>query len=178
MTSGRPFSADTYVVSRQRSSFPLVKGKPSIALYPMSAETGRALGEAFAAMEPWSRYPFSSVSLTKYLTAIEPQAPRFVIEVDGEIAGAIGVRAELLRGPYLQFLGMLPKLQGRGIGSAILDWMEAEAGPYARNLWVCASDTNTAAIRFYERHGFRRVALLDGLVQDGLDEVLLRKRLK
>ena len=129
-------------------------------------------------MEPWSRYPFSSVSLAKYLTAIEPQAPRFVIEIDGEIAGAVGIRTELLRGPYLQLLAVLTAFQGMGIGSAILDWMEAEAGPEARNLWVCATGSNAGAIRLYERHGFRRIAVLDGLVQDGIDEILLRKRLK
>ena len=41
----------------------------------------------------------------------------------------------------------------------------------------CASSFNSNALRFYARHGFERAATLDGLVQDGIDEVLLRKRL-
>ncbi len=129
-------------------------------------------------MEPWSRYPFSPEALATYFAGGEPHAPRFAVEVGGETAGAIGLRLELLRGPYLQFLGILPAYQRLGLGSLLLQWMEREAGSSARNLWVCAADFNADAQRFYERHGFTRVALLDDLVQDGRDEVLLRKRLK
>lgn len=188
MTLGRPFSAERYVLQPPPSPRPRATGPegeaarepgaPALTLGPVSSHDAAALGRAFAAMEPWSRYPFSPETLTAYLTGGEPHAPRFVIEADGEIAGVAGFRLELLRGPYLQFLGVLPAFQGSGIGAQILAWMEREAGPQARNLWVCASDFNTDALRFYERHGFTRVAVLDGLVQDGHDEVLLRKRLK
>ena len=149
-----------------------------ISLAPIPPETAAHLGRAFAAMEPWSRYPFTPEALTTYFAGGEPHAPRFVVEVNGETAGAIGLRLELLRGPYLQFLGILPAYQRLGLGRLLLDWMEQEAGPATRNLWVCAADFNVDALRFYERHGFKRTAVLDGLVQDGFDEVLLRKRLK
>jgi ribosomal protein S18 acetylase RimI-like enzyme len=42
---------------------------------------------------------------------------------------------------------------------------------------VAASDFNSGALRFYERHGFVRVAALEGLVAEGRSEILLRKRL-
>ena len=45
----------------------------------------------------------------------------------------------------------------------------------ARNLFVCASAFNARALRFYERHGFRPVARLPGLVADDYQEILLRK---
>ena len=69
-----------------------------------------------------------------------------------ELAGAIGVRRNWLRGPYLQFLGILPAFQRRGIGSVALDWFEGEArAAQAQNLWVAASDFNARALAFYER---------------------------
>jgi ribosomal protein S18 acetylase RimI-like enzyme len=46
-----------------------------------------------------------------------------------------------------------------------------------RNLWVLASQINAGAIRFYERHGFEKVADLDGLAYDGRTEFMFRKRL-
>jgi ribosomal protein S18 acetylase RimI-like enzyme len=169
MNSQRPFSADSYTLGTRAHA---------ICLRTVNHIEAADMGRAFAAMEPWSRYPFPPEALTAYFATSEPHAPRFVIEAGGDVAGAIGIRTELLRGPYLQFLGLLPAFQGRGIGVAILDWIEVEAGPSTRNFWVCASVSNEAAIRFYERHGFQRVAVLDGLVQDGFDELLLRKRLK
>src|SRR4029078_5233315 len=87
--------------------------------------------------------------------------------VDDELAGAIGVRRSWLRGPYLQFLGILPVFQRRGIGRVALDWFEGEArAAQAQNLWVAASDFNTRALAFYERSGFRRVAKLADFVFD------------
>ena len=57
-------------------------------------------------------------------------------------------------------------------------FMEREArAAEERNLWVAASEINDGAIRFYERHGFVRVAALDGLAYDDRVEFLLRKRL-
>ena len=139
-------------------------------------------GLAFAKIEPWSRYPFTADALTSYLVAGEDAAPRYVIEhgsdIGNNVAGALGLRLNWLRGPYIQFLGVLPEHQKAGIGARLLSWIsETSAESGARNLWVAASDFNASALRFYERHGFTRVATLDGLIQDGRDEVLLRKRL-
>jgi ribosomal protein S18 acetylase RimI-like enzyme len=44
-------------------------------------------------------------------------------------------------------------------------------------LWVCASDLNSRAIAFYERHGFNRVGIIPDLVAPGATELLVRKRL-
>lgn len=89
-------------------------------------------------------------------------------------------RSELnwLRGPYIQFLGFIPEHQGHGLGTRVLEKLECDArAEGARNLWVAASAFNANALRFYLRHGFERAAVLDGLIQDGIEEVLLRKRL-
>jgi ribosomal protein S18 acetylase RimI-like enzyme len=99
-----------------------------------------------------------------------------VIEAGEEEAGVISLRSPWLKGPYLELLAIFPMFQGRGIGTKLLHWMEQEAVHNgARNLWVCASTFNTAALRFYERYGFAQVAALPGLVDDNSDEILLRK---
>jgi ribosomal protein S18 acetylase RimI-like enzyme len=171
MTSSPAFHADRYDLRPPQTSAPAVR------LETMSEAAAHRLAEAFAAMEPWSRYPFSPLALASYLGRRETHAPRFTLLVGDNIAGAVGLQIDWLRGPYLQFLGILSEHQDQGLGTLILSWMEHEAQPGARNLWVCASDFNDRAIRFYERHGFARMARLDSLVKDGCDEVLLRKRL-
>jgi diamine N-acetyltransferase len=136
------------------------------------------LGPLLAAMEPWSRYPFRGDALAAYLSGIERGAPRYAIMAGNDVAGAVCIRLNWLRGPYLQFLGILPAYQKMKLGSAVLQWLEREARHNSeKNIWVCASDFNDGALRFYERNGFQRTALLEGLVTDTTAEVLLRKRL-
>jgi diamine N-acetyltransferase len=147
-------------------------------LEPMTAGAAEILGPLLASIDPWARYDYTSSALTAFLTAEEADAPRFTIKVDSVLAGAVGVRSNWLRGPYLQFLGILPIYQSHGIGGAILNWFEDEArGARAQNLWVAASEFNTRALSFYEQHGFNRTATLTDLVVEGSSEILLRKRL-
>jgi hypothetical protein len=58
-----------------------------------------------------------------------------------------------------------------------MEWTARNAAETSRNLWACVSDFNTSARTFYARQGFEEIAPLDGLVQPGMAEVLLRKRL-
>jgi GNAT superfamily N-acetyltransferase len=151
---------------------------PPITLRPFDPSEAALLGARFAAIPPWARYPFEPEALAAYLGADEAGAPRYAITSGDRLAGAVGLRLAWLRGPYLQFLGILPEFQGQNLGGAVLAWMEREARRAGhRNLWVAASDFNTGAVRFYCRHGFSEVARLDALIQEGRTELLLRKRL-
>ena len=66
---------------------------------------------------------------------------------------------------------MHPTAQGRGIGTSLLDLAVEELGGAAR-LWCFQS--NTAARRFYERHGFVEVASTAGENEEGAPDVLYR----
>jgi diamine N-acetyltransferase len=153
-------------------------GEPALTLSKITGSEAQELGARFAAIDPWARYPYPASALQSYFAADEPGAPRYGIRFGQALVGAIGIRFNWLHGPYIQFLGLLPREQARGIGGRVLKWLEWEARDHgARNLWVAASDFNADAIRFYEHHGFARIADLDGLVRDGKTEVLMRKRL-
>ncbi len=148
------------------------------SLVPLPTAEAALLGDAFAKMDPWVSYPYPASGLASYFSAVESGAPRLALVTNNQVAGVIGLRLNWLRGPYLQFLGILPAYQRHGAGSRVLGWLEEQARAAGdRNLWVCASDFNGAGLLFYERHGFSRVADLDGLVRDGRTELLLRKRL-
>jgi GNAT superfamily N-acetyltransferase len=119
---------------------------------------------------------YPAEALARFLAASGDGASRYRVEVGGAEAGAVSVRSPWLKGPYLEFLALLPRFQGQGIGADILVWFEQEALALgARNLWVCASSFNAGALRFYERHGFRPTATLPDLVASGYGEILLRK---
>jgi len=147
-------------------------------LEPISYPDCAELAPQLAKLVPWSTYQFTSDTLVHSLAAEQPNAPRFLIRAGDKKIGIVGVQLNWLRGPYLQFLGILPPHQGRGLGAAVLHWLESEARRMGdRNVWVCVSSFNVRAISFYERHGFRRAALLEGLIQEEHNELLLRKRI-
>ena len=151
---------------------------PEVTIEPMTVEAADVLGPALAVIDPWARYGHGASNLSAFLGASEPGAPRYVVRLGHDVAGAIGIRENWLRGPYLQFLGFLPAHQRHGLGQLTLAWFEGTARARGdRNLWVAASDFNTGAIRFYERLGFVRTANLEGLLRDDSKEILCRKRL-
>ena len=145
-------------------------------LAPLDRSAAGLLAERLAAMDPWRRLGYESNVLQRYLSGDSPALTRFRIDCDGELAGVVAVRWPWLHGPYLELLAVLPDHQGRGLGSAVLRWLAAEAGA-SRNLWVAVSAFNEPARRFYARHGFVEIGAVPGLVRDGFDEILLRKAL-
>lgn len=157
-----------------------VAASPVIRLHPMDSASAAVLAQRVAAIDPWARLAFTSDHLARYLAAVEPGAPRYLVSLaDGTIAGGLVLRLNWLRGAYIQFLVVLPEHAHAGLGTRLLAWIDSEARRRNdQNLWVAASDFNDAAIRLYERNGFARAALFDGLIAADGAEVLLRKRLR
>ena len=171
-THAEPFSAMTYDLDPGRGA---VK---RVALAPVPPSEAHRLAAAIAAIDPWAKYGYAPARLATFFSGSEPSAPRYALYAEGDIAGVVGLKLDWLRGPFLQFLGILPEAQGQGLGSSVLAWIELEArrGGH-RNLWVTASDFNVRALGLYRRHGYEETARLDGLVSDEHAEMLLRKRL-
>jgi ribosomal-protein-alanine N-acetyltransferase len=80
---------------------------------------------------------------------------------------------------HLLLLAVRPALGRRGLGSALLQWLEksAQVGGTAQ-IQVEARVTNGAARSFYRRHGYREVALLPGYYSGREASVRLVKELR
>lgn len=94
----------------------------------------------------------------------EPESTRFVVEVDGEIAGLI----QYWEQPEPRYrhaeidLFIDPRLHNRGVGSAAVAKVVAllieERGHH--RITIDPALANAAAIRAYEKAGFKRVGVL------------------
>ncbi|OIR15366.1 acetyltransferase (GNAT) family protein [mine drainage metagenome] len=144
----------------------------------LTNEQALAIAQMLSASEPWMTLKFSAASLANYLTRDDASLRRYMVSVDGDLAGVICVRNPWLRGPYIELLGFFPNYRGQGIGKQVLAWAEAEARCESKNLWVAASSFNQAALDFYQRLGFYPIGPIQGLVTPEYDEILLRKCLK
>ncbi len=136
-----------------------------------------ALGALLAGIDPWKAHGRPASVMADRFRRADPSAGRFAIRAEGEIVGAVVVRFPFLRGAYLETLGLAETARGRGIGRAIIEWMEQEIAGEAANLWLCVTDWNEAARRFYRANGFAEVGLLPDLSVEGMTEVFMRKQL-
>jgi GNAT superfamily N-acetyltransferase len=84
----------------------------------------------------------------------DEEVTAWVAEADGELLGFALCTPTFLDGLYVR-----PDLKGQGIGSLLLDVVEA-THPEGYELWVFES--NTGARRLYERRGLVEVERTDG----------------
>jgi GNAT superfamily N-acetyltransferase len=89
-----------------------------------------------------------------FFGTVVSDAEVWVVDADGGVAGFAALGRDELEHLYVQ-----PRLQGRGLGTALLD-VAKERRPSGLELWVF--QPNEGARRFYERHGFELVRLTDG----------------
>lgn len=151
---------------------------PGFCLVRLRAEDAEGVANKLATMDPWLALGYSAIPLKNYLSAGDPSLHRYAVMADNAIAGVVAVRYPWLRGSYLELIGLFPEQQGKGLGGAILQWMEQETKPWAGNLWVLVSSFNEAAKRFYLRQGFTEIANIEALVSSRSNELLLRKVLR
>jgi diamine N-acetyltransferase len=150
----------------------------SIQLVPMTDAAAATLGDVTATFGPWLAYGFSAAAMARSFAPVIDNATRYQTLVEGTLAGAMVIRNPWLIGPYLQTLAVLPDFQSGGIGGVMLNWFEARARlAKQRSIWLCVAGFNKNALRFYLAHGWEHAADLPDLIQDGVGELLLRKRL-
>ncbi len=136
------------------------------------------LSKELVKIEPWKTLNSSEQGLIDGFQYQDSSTNTYSVMLDDKPVGIISVRYPWLVGPYLGFLGLIPSSQGKGLGKALMAWLEENAKAHsARNIFICVSDFNNEAYEFYKTCGFSKVANLDGLIVDGHGEFLLRKQL-
>ena len=150
---------------------------PHCRLQIVQGETeATRIGVSLAGMDPWRILGYPASALTQYLLRPDLALRRYaVLAPDGAVMGVIGVRYPWLRGPYLELFGLFEAYQGQGLGSELIEWFTDQARLTSANAWVIVSAFNHGAYRFYQRHGFAEVGVLNDLARPGYDERLLRK---
>lgn len=81
--------------------------------------------------------------------------------------------------PYLALLGVKKNYRAMGIGHQMLETFEKISRALgARNIFICVSAFNPRARALYTSFGFKKIALIPGMVVNGIDENMLMKRLQ
>jgi len=112
-----------------------------------------AAAEAYRDVIPADRWHEPYMPMSELEDEIAAGVEFWGYQDEGPLVGVMGMQdvgdVDLIRHAYV-----LPGLQGRGIGSALLERLTSDA---TRPLLVGTWATAEWAIRFYERHGFEPV---------------------
>ena len=90
-------------------------------------------------------------------------------------AGIIVATDGFLLGGFIALLAVRPDASGHGLGQRLVAHVEARVFAQRRWLFVSCDADNRAALRFYRRQGFARVAGFPISSARGRVELLLRK---
>jgi ribosomal protein S18 acetylase RimI-like enzyme len=139
------------------------------------------------AWTPASAFPSVMARADGSFFSVEnPPDAHLVAEVNGKVAGYVQVKPVTSLQENAHVLGIAglavaPDARERGVASALLAAVEIHArGSGARKLSLRVLSTNDAALRLYERLGFRQEGTLrEEFLIDGryVDDVLMAKHL-
>jgi len=145
-----------------------------VVIRPFAA-ADRSAVVALLDSDPWRRLGYTTSDWNRLLATPLDGREGFVPVADGRVAGVALVRPRFLAGDYLELFAVAAAARGRGLGAALLAHLESVVFARARNFFVCVSDFNEGARRFYARHGYVQVGALPDLLIRGSAELLLRK---
>ena len=80
-------------------------------------------------------------------------------------------------GAYLRLIAVSSSAQSQGLGAHLLAAFEDACAKLTGGWFLLTSDFNTAAQRFYQRHGYREVGQLPDFAKPGITERIFWKPL-
>ena len=123
--------------------------------------------------EPWHTLGIGYEQSLKILSNATRE--RYLAIRDGVPVGFLVLN---MQGPfigYVQLVGVAPNARAEGVGRALIAFAEERIFGVTPNVFICVSDFNHDARRFYEKLGYSKVGELKDFLVTGRAEILLRK---
>lgn len=126
-----------------------------------------------AESEPWITLGRGYDELLTILT--DPSREVYLAMDRDEIAGFVVLEVEGAFTGYVKSIGVSLPYRGKGVGARLMSFVEERVFRERPNVFLCVSDFNEGARRFYEKLGYEAVGELRDYIVRGRSEILLRK---
>ncbi|MCL4250652.1 MAG: GNAT family N-acetyltransferase [Anaerolineae bacterium] len=116
-------------------------------------------------MREFMRQRWGSAFVVSRGQIYEPsRLPGFIAEQDGQV---VGVATYHVSGAACELMTLDSLVEGQGLGTALIDAVKTAARACGCvRLWLITTNDNIDALRFYQKRGFRLVAVYpDAIVQ-------------
>lgn len=153
----------------------------TVVVRPFRVEDAAACGAIVGATPLWADVGLDAARATAMLTTAAAAGDTLlVLDVDGTLTGFAWIDrgGAFGRSAYLRQIAVAPAARSAGLGARLLLAFETVAimeSPYA---FLLVSETNHAARRFYERHGYSEVGRIPDYPKPSNLELLYRKVLQ
>ena len=138
---------------------------------------GRREAEACAALmaasQPWT--PLGRGYEEQLSIVTDPSREVYVTVAGDEVIGLVVIEMNGSLKGYLKSICVAPGRRGTGIGSRLMAFAEERILGETPNVFLCVSDFNEGARRFYRHRGYEEVGKLRDYVVGGRSEMLMRK---
>jgi ribosomal-protein-alanine N-acetyltransferase len=138
-----------------------------------SVEEAEECARMMAESEPWITlgrgYEESLTILTDHSREV------YLALDDGETVGFVVLEMEGAFTGYVKSICVSPPRRGMGVGARLMSFAEERVFRERPNVFLCVSEFNEGARKFYERLGYETVGELRDYLVKGHAEILLRK---
>jgi ribosomal-protein-alanine N-acetyltransferase len=138
-----------------------------------SDEEAEACARMMAESEPWITLGRGYEESLTILT--DPSREVSLAVDDGETVGFVVLEMKGAFTGYVKSIFVSPQYRGGGVGTRLMAFAEERVFRERPNVFLCVSEFNEGARRFYERLGYEEVGELKDYLVRGHSEVLLRK---
>ena len=136
-------------------------------------EQAEACARMMAESEPWITL---GRGYSESLTILTDPSREVYLAVDGEeVAGFVVLEMMGAFTGYVKSIYVSPRYRRGGVGAQLMFFTEERVFRERPNVFLCVSDFNVGARRFYERLGYLAVGELRDYRVRGRSEILLRK---
>ncbi|MBM7114547.1 GNAT family N-acetyltransferase [Archangium primigenium] len=152
----------------------------SVVIRPATLADLPSLATVLAPLPLFRAYGLDASALEARFRGALERGEGLLVAVGEDAGGPLGVCWFLTRGTfgtgaYLRTLALGEGHQGSGLGTRLLAAYEAGCGAPPGGYFLLTSDFNTAAQRFYQRHGYRQVGALPDFATPGVAELVFWK---
>jgi len=138
-----------------------------------SLEQAQACAGMIAESEPWITL---GRGYDESLTILTDPSREVYLALDGEeVAGFVVLEMMGAFTGYVKSIFVSLPYRGGGVGARLMSFIEERVFRERPNVFLCVSDFNKEARRFYERLGYETVGELRDYIVRGHSEILLRK---
>ncbi|MGQ0812759.1 MAG: GNAT family N-acetyltransferase [Nitrospiraceae bacterium] len=141
----------------------------------MQPDDRSAVIEILAGSDPWKRLGYTAADWDRLFTPLPQGRDGFVIQFNEKVAGLALIRRKFLMGDYLELFAIAGWARGKGLGGTLLEHLETVVFERCRNFFVCVSDFNEGARKFYKKQGYQEIGPMPDFLIPGAAEILLRK---
>jgi len=124
--------------------------------------------------EPWATLQYGEPDVQDILRSVADS--NLLVARAGPLVVGFALSTEhFLVGEYLKLIAVDRAYHRQGIGRQLMRGLEDHAFSKWPNVYLCVSDFNESARRFYRELGYVEVGVLHDLLVAGAGEVLMRK---